>query len=91
MSDVLDFGLSPLKKEGELIVFDDKSTTEADPDRLPTRWIEMCYDPNECTSHIENVEQTIIGLIDSKRISGEFSEDDVYLLVKSIANKLVED
>lgn len=88
------FGLAVAKAEGESFVFIPGDFASEDKGLPPTRWIEMCYDPSEDVTHLEPLIETITQLIDSKLISlnkGNITNDDVYLLIKSLANKYTKD
>lgn len=93
MTDYSGFGLAQIKREG--VCFDFETGEEVDRKDYkpsPTRWIEMCYDPREDVSHMNDLITTISQLIDTKLLASEpnhLTEDDVYLLIKHIANKFV--
>jgi len=92
------FGLVSSKPEGEFVIMDPGEIESQGSivicEQVKTRWIEMCYDPSEDVTHLEPIIETISQLLDSKLISsneGNITEDDVYLIIKSIANKFIND
>ena len=89
MSNDTGLGLAQVKSEGRSIPFSPGELTPS-KESQKTRWIEMCYDPKEDVSHLESYIKTISQVIDSGIISsnkGSLTKDDVYLIIKSIANK----
>jgi len=83
------FGLAVLKPEGGAIEMD--GGRAVDPDSISeskTRWIEMCYDPDE---EIHSEATNIAQWLEVKFEICSMSEDDRYKIIKHLANKFVEE
>jgi hypothetical protein len=92
-------GLAQVKTEGQALNFDDDESYATTPDDIiqaakndKSRWIELRYDPKEDTANIDTMLETVSELIDIELIKGSMSiDDDVYLLIKCLANRYVDD
>ena len=78
------YGFAQLKPEGGALEYD--GGKEVDPSTIKdseTRWIEMCYDPNEPVngSDLDNLDACIRGMTD----------DEKYILIKALANMHIKD
>jgi hypothetical protein len=80
------FGLAQVKREGSII---NLGTSEEAAMYKPsaTRWIELCYDPDESLGRI-NLEP-FIEAIQTEKLCNNYTEDEMYLIIKSLANKFL--
>jgi hypothetical protein len=84
------FGLAPIKSEGDIRSYD--GGEEGDPkDYKPskTRWIEMCFDPDEDMSHIDL--EPFREVFQTQQMCNNYTEDDMHLIVKALANEFIEE
>lgn len=82
------FGLAEAKPEGQAMSFDPLHFG-SDASVSNTRWIEVCYDPEEDVSHlpIDQIREAMQTAI----LCNNLSNDDVYLMIKAIANEFIEE
>ena len=82
------FGLAQVKREGTTANYLTGKKGAHTKLQGETRWIELCYDPKEDVSHIDldPIRQTLQDQI----AMNKYSEDDVYLMIKSIANEFLD-
>jgi hypothetical protein len=84
------FGLAPIKREGELLSYEDgKQVDPKDYKPSKTRWIEMCYDPDEDLSHIDL--EPFREVFQTQQMCNSYTEDDIYLIIKALANEFIEE
>jgi hypothetical protein len=84
------FGLAQVKCEGEIRNYD--GGEKVDPkDYKPsqTRWIEMCYDPEEDMGRIDL--EPFREVFQTQQVCNSYTEDEIYLIVKALANEFVND
>jgi len=90
MTDITEFGLAQLKPEGACIDYSSgKETPMVNHNPSETRWIELCYDPKEDMSHIDI--EPFREVFQTQQLCNSYTEDDIYLIIKAIANEFVED
>ena len=90
MTDITDFGLATVKMEGACTDYSSgKETPMVNHNPSETRWIELCYDPEEDMSCIDI--ESIFSRIDKEIKDSNYTDDEVYLIIKSIANRYVKD
>ena len=93
MENMTGFGLASVKREGSTVLVDKeqgmKLAMEQDNAISKTRWIELCFDPEESTARVDVALDSIYQCIDDSVLISPagLTEDDIYLMVKSIANK----
>jgi hypothetical protein len=79
------FGLASTKSEGAEVLFDAgvDSLTNSKPSN--TRWIELCYDPDDPVDRAkyEEAEALISGL--------GLDDDQLYVMITALANRFVND
>lgn len=87
------FGLAHDKPEGSAISMDTgknvSATEDAPSGPSKTRWIEMCYDPNEDMSHIDL--EPFREAFQTQQSCNGYTDDDMYLIIKAIANEFIND
>ncbi len=80
-----DFGLAKVKSEGIIVDYDDGMPDNGQISE--TRWIEMCYDPEDNITHIDL--EPIREVIQTQQLRNGYTDDDMYLMITALANEFV--
>tara|TARA_R110000851_G_scaffold258323_1_gene410750 strand:+ start:99 stop:386 length:288 start_codon:yes stop_codon:yes gene_type:complete len=86
-----EFGLAQVKREGSIVNVATGKEVSAEEAGLykpsKTRWIELCYDPNESMGRIDL--EPLREAIQTQQSCNNYTEDEMYLIIKSLANEFI--
>ena len=96
MNDITTFGLAQIKQEGHTFNLKTGESHKTTPEELSdaradktSRWIELHYDSKEDMSHIDI--EPFREVFQTQQACNNYTDDDMYLIIKDLANEFVKD